>query len=199
MSHRCDARTPSEKENEVNNKVLFQSGLLGHHTTVPWRSPVASLYGTLWQLSQVRGEAAFLEDEDYFSCPTGEPVESQPMTWPRRGILFHCEFCPYTSLYQIDVTRHERTHTGEKPFRCSVCEMAFAQIGNLQTHMRTHTGEKPFRCEVCQKAFTRPYVLRIHKRLHTGEKPYQCGTCEREFAQRYNWLRHERTHRGEQP
>ena len=37
---------------------------------------------------------------------------------------------------------YERTHTGEKHYRCSFCIKMFAQNQDLKKHERTHTGEK---------------------------------------------------------
>ena len=35
---------------------------------------------------------------------------------------------------------HVRTHTGEKPFRCNLCQYRSAQKGNVKTHLARKHG-----------------------------------------------------------
>ncbi len=55
-----------------------------------------------------------------------------------------------------------------RPFKCSVCNKGFTQKGALIRHERIHTGDRPYICKLCGAAFNdysilRRHVLGIHK------------------------------------
>lgn len=76
------------------------------------------------------------------------------------------------------------------------CERVCGSLSALATHMRTHTGDKPYKCDVCEKAFSQQCHLVKHMRIHTGENPYKCQFpgCMRAFKQSGALRSHKKTH-----
>lgn len=75
-------------------------------------------------------------------------------------------------------------HTGERPFKCSVCEATFVYPEHFKKHRRIHTGEKPFLCEVCGKAFNSRDNRNAHRFVHSDKKPYECLVCGAGFMRK---------------
>jgi KRAB domain-containing zinc finger protein len=110
-----------------------------------------------------------------------------------------CRECGRGFAVNSGLIKHQRTHTGEKPYVCRECGRGFAVKSNLIKHQRTHTGEKPYVCRECGRGFAVKSNLIIHQRTHTGEKPYVCRECGRGFALKSSLIKHQRTHTGEKP
>lgn len=110
-----------------------------------------------------------------------------------------CSYCPYTSDFRKNITRHERTHTGDRPFSCTACDRRFAVKEHLQRHQRTHTGEKPYKCTDCGQHFSDISCLTKHKsRLHsTEENTHMCHYCGNTFREKSYLLSHLAIHTGE--
>ena len=75
------------------------------------------------------------------------------------------------------------------------CEKTFSRPSRLKTHMLGHSGQRPFKCDLCDKDFTRNFHLKRHKQVnHEGLKsamsPVKCDQCEHTFANKHSLKKH---------
>ncbi|XP_076834660.1 zinc finger and BTB domain-containing protein 24 isoform X2 [Brachyhypopomus gauderio] len=113
-----------------------------------------------------------------------------PATEPR------CDDCGKVFKNHLFLKIHQRTHTGEKPFRCHVCGNCFTQKHTLLVHQRMHTGEKPFVCTICSKALSTKNSLQEHMNLHAEKKSFSCDQCGKIYSQKRQLKSHYRVHTG---
>ncbi|XP_073540515.1 uncharacterized protein [Phyllobates terribilis] len=131
-------------------------------------------------------------------------------------ILYHCPSCQKRFSSNLELARHQVTHSVDKLFLCPICGKSFTELSFLVKHQVIHTDLKlcvckvcgvcfyseaslikhekthssPVHCYNCGKCFFSKTELEIHKRRHTLEKPYGCHVCGKHFTSKYVHDRH---------
>jgi len=69
---------------------------------------------------------------------------------------FPCRLCNAVYPNLRALKGHNKEHLGKAPYSCNVgsCNYSSNDKSTLTRHMRTHTGEKPFECKLCNYGFT---------------------------------------------
>lgn len=88
-------------------------------------------------------------------------------------------------------------------FVCSTCQRSFTRRAILEKHQRTHTGEKPFSCRIpgCNLTFAQQSDKTRHEQAQHSKKSFRCGGshggssswgCGKTFRKKDGLLEHHR-------
>lgn len=78
--------------------------------------------------------------------------------------LSHC-IVQTEEVMQITANEDETIDTNTNDHQCTICGKELLSAYTLANHMRSHTGERPYGCSVCEKFFKTKSNLNEHYRL----------------------------------
>ena len=90
--------------------------------------------------------------------------------WAGGTPVYECTICGKACSSPSKLTRHMRTHTGDRPYECTTCGQTFSQSSDLTRHMRTHTGEQPYVCKTCGLVFSFSSNMTKHMKIHPRDE-----------------------------
>lgn len=71
----------------------------------------------------------------------------------------------------------------KKRYACNLCPKTFGWSTDLKRHHLIHTGERPFKCTMCNATFTRNFLLQKHKnKMHLCQSPSEVSQLNNNVA-----------------
>ncbi len=111
---------------------------------------------------------------------------------------FKCTLCEATFAGGGELDRHMRRHLGRTSFTCCFCDKKFVDRKDHDEHQKIHTRNAKFKCHLCQSSFNTEKYLCVHySKVHSTKPPVlTCRFCQQEFGTRFQWAYHELRHTG---
>ncbi|KAJ6646871.1 Zinc finger protein [Pseudolycoriella hygida] len=105
---------------------------------------------------------------------------------------FKCTICDKLFTRKMTLDRHKLTHDLPR-VPCPHCDKMFTTKKGLVNHIGIHTGERPFKCKICDMGFVATSSLSVHRRIHKKEDDLlrcrECGLVLANLQMLYNHMK----------
>ncbi|KAK5876619.1 hypothetical protein CesoFtcFv8_025954 [Champsocephalus esox] len=158
-----------------------------------------------------------VHEKDENGTSTKEEEEADPST-SELSENKNCSLCGKYFGRQVDMERHMRSHSEDRPFNCCFCEKKFKNPYVLKRHkqeicksrevkrpkkkeIQRPTPQPPTEgstegkvCPICNRILPCTADIAKHLRSHTEERPFICITCEKGFKYKDTLKKHQIIH-----
>ncbi|XP_029351527.1 zinc finger protein 14-like [Echeneis naucrates] len=159
-----------------------------------------------------------VHEKEELSSNTNEEDLGDPSTSEMMSENKNCGLCGKYFARRVDMDRHMKSHSEDRPYKCSFCEKKFKNPYVLKRHQKeickSRELKKPKRketqrmspqlpaevltegkiCPICSRILPCTADIAKHLRSHSEERPFICVTCEKGFKYKDTLKKHQIIH-----
>ncbi|XP_043482337.1 ras-responsive element-binding protein 1 isoform X2 [Leptopilina heterotoma] len=136
---RSDASTPDNCSNKINQNV-GSSGSSGTVSSECNEEETQDAFAAEFRKMKLKGEFPCKLCDAVFPNLRALKGHNRAHMGVPPGMPYPCNICNYTSTDKTTLTRHLKTHNGDRPFECAQCTYAFTTKANCERHVRNRHG-----------------------------------------------------------